>query len=385
MKMTGIKNYDVIVAGGGIAGVSAAIAAAREKQKVLLIESGYMLGGLATAGLITIYLPLCDGKGNQVSFGLAEELLKLSVSHGAQFDYPKEWFDNAAVKSKRYETRFDANVFAILMEQLLLKEKVEILYGTTVVSADTNESKDKIRALKVYNREGLTDVFARTFVDATGDAAICRLAGEKTAAYGDKNLLAAWYYEVYDGEYKLRTFGSSDKESSPECYANGFDATNAKEVSVATAKSHASMLERFLHNGKVSEKHGMATIPTVPLIRMSERLDGVYSLKMSDERKAFADSVGCFASWKEIDKVFELPYSCLTGTKIKNVITAGRCISANDDVWELTRVIPVCAVSGEAAGIACSMGDDLGAIDVTELQNKIRQKNGKIHLSEIYK
>ena len=376
MKMTEIKNYDVIVAGGGIAGVSAAIAAAREKQKVLLIESGYMLGGLATAGLITIYLPLCDGKGNQVSFGLAEELLKLSIAHGAQFDYPKEWFDNAAVKSKRYETRFDANVFAILMEQLLLKEKVEILYGTTVVSADMNESKDKIRALKVYNREGLTDVFARTLVDATG---------EKTAVYGDKNLLAAWYYEVYDGEYKLRTFGSSDKESSPECYANGFDATNAKEVSVATAKSHASMLERFLHNGKISEKHGMATIPTVPLIRMSERLDGVYSLKMSDERKEFSDSVGCFASWKEIDKVFELPYSCLTGTKIKNVIAAGRCISANDDVWELTRVIPVCAVSGEAAGIACSMGDDLTAIDVAELQDKIRQKNGKIHLSEIYR
>ena len=185
--------------------------------------------------------------------------------------------------------------------------------------------------------------------------------GEKTAVYGDKNLLAAWSYEVYDGEYKLRTFGSSDKESSPECYANGFDATNAKEVSVATAKSHASMLERFLHNGKISEKHGMATIPTVPLIRMSERLDGVYSLKMSVERKEFSDSVGCFASWKEIDKVFELPYSCLTGTKIKNVIAAGRCISANDDVWELTRVIPVCAVSGEAAGIAGSMGDDLTA------------------------
>jgi len=382
--MTNTSIYDVVVAGGGIAGVAAAVAAAREKQRVLLIESGYMLGGLATAGLITIYLPLCDGKGTQVSFGLAEELLKLSVAHGAQCDYPEEWFENAAVKSKRYETRFDANAFAILSEQLLLKEKVEILYGTTVVSVNTNERKDKIRSLKIYNREGLSEVAATNFVDATGDAALCRQAGEKTAVYGDKNLLAAWYYEVFDGEYKLRTFGSSDKESSPECYANGFDATNAKEVSLATIKSHASMLERFLKNGKVSEKHGMATIPTVPLIRMSERLDGAYSLKASDERKRFDDSVGCFASWKEIDKVYELPYSCLTGTKIKNVITAGRCISANDDVWELTRVIPVCAVSGEAAGIACSMGDDLTKIDVTLLQQKIRQKNGKVHLSEIY-
>ena len=62
----------VLVAGGGIAGISAALAAARTGAKVILVEKGCFLGGLATAGLVTIYLPLCDGMGHQVSFGIAE-------------------------------------------------------------------------------------------------------------------------------------------------------------------------------------------------------------------------------------------------------------------------------------------------------------------------
>lgn len=77
-------DYDVVIAGGGIAGIAAAISAARCNKHVLLIERMYVLGGLATAGLVTIYLPLCDGKGHQVSFGLAEELLKLSISKGCE-------------------------------------------------------------------------------------------------------------------------------------------------------------------------------------------------------------------------------------------------------------------------------------------------------------
>ena len=70
-------STDVLVAGGGIAGIAAALAAARSGVNVTLLERGFMLGGLATAGLVTIYLPLCDGMGTQVSFGLAEELLLL--------------------------------------------------------------------------------------------------------------------------------------------------------------------------------------------------------------------------------------------------------------------------------------------------------------------
>ena len=87
------REYDIAVCGGGIAGISAALAAAREGKRVVLFEKEYMLGGLGTAGLITVYLPLCDGLGKQVSYGIAEELLKLSIKYGAEGMYPENWLD----------------------------------------------------------------------------------------------------------------------------------------------------------------------------------------------------------------------------------------------------------------------------------------------------
>ena len=76
------EGYDVVVVGGGIAGVSAAVSASRYGAKTLLLEKQIALGGLATVGLINYYEPLCDGNGNQLVFGIAEELIKLSVKHG---------------------------------------------------------------------------------------------------------------------------------------------------------------------------------------------------------------------------------------------------------------------------------------------------------------
>ena len=82
-------EYDVAVVGGGIAGIAAALAASRHGAKTVLIEKQFALGGLATLGLVTIYLPICDGCGRQVSFGIAEELLKLSMKYGCEGRYPR--------------------------------------------------------------------------------------------------------------------------------------------------------------------------------------------------------------------------------------------------------------------------------------------------------
>ena len=85
-----LDSCDVLVCGGGSGGISAALAAARLGKRVILLEKQYILGGLGTAGLVTIYLPLCDGVGHQVSFGLAEELLRLSISMGAEDEIPRQ-------------------------------------------------------------------------------------------------------------------------------------------------------------------------------------------------------------------------------------------------------------------------------------------------------
>ena len=84
------QGYDVIVIGGGVAGVAAAVASSRNGAKTLLVEKQINLGGLATVGLISWYEPLCDGKGKQLVYGIGEELIKLSVQYG--FDsLPQEW------------------------------------------------------------------------------------------------------------------------------------------------------------------------------------------------------------------------------------------------------------------------------------------------------
>ena len=125
-------EYDVLVAGGGVAGISAALAAARQGARVILIEREYVLGGLATLGLVTFYLPLCDGMGNQVILGIGEELLRLSIRHGAEDKYPAPWLEGGTFeerKAVRFEVQFNPHLFALEAEQLLLREGVTILYG----------------------------------------------------------------------------------------------------------------------------------------------------------------------------------------------------------------------------------------------------------------
>ena len=97
------------------------------------------------AGLVTIYLPLCDGMGYQMSFGIAEELLKLSVKHGAQARYPEAWLENGTHEERaqqRYQVQFNPWLFAPEAEKLLLEAGAEIMFDTLICSAEVeNGSK----------------------------------------------------------------------------------------------------------------------------------------------------------------------------------------------------------------------------------------------------
>ena len=126
------ENYDVIVVGGGIAGIAAAVSAAREGMKTFLIEKSFNLGGLATGGLISWYEPLCDGKGNQMIFGIAEELIKLSAKNS--FDtLPSEWGGdekNAIKPHRRYATRFSPSVFSASLDNYVIKNGVNVRFDS---------------------------------------------------------------------------------------------------------------------------------------------------------------------------------------------------------------------------------------------------------------
>ena len=185
------KKVDVIVCGGGVAGISAALAAARTGKKTLLLERQFMLGGLGTAGLVTIYLPICDGYGHQVSFGIAEELLRLSLSQGYEGRYPDNWLDGVGTrgeKDKRFQVQYNAQLFAILAEKLLRDTGVEVLYGTYAVG--TQVADGKITHVIVENKSGRLAYEVGSVVDATGDCDIAAFAGAPTETNPTGNPLA---------------------------------------------------------------------------------------------------------------------------------------------------------------------------------------------------
>lgn len=390
-------EYDVIVAGGGVAGISAALAAARQSKKVLLIEKMFMLGGLATAGLVTIYLPICDGNGRQVSFGIAEELLRLSVKHGYEpfMDGSKNgnsrgmaWItgDEEGKKKNRFEVQFNANVFAILCEQLLKENGVEILYGTSVCDALVEDGK--ITHVITENKSGREAYKGFSFVDASGDADLCVLSGAETVVFGQGNVLASWYYEMLNDEYRLNMLGFSDipdkyKDKEKVDDRKRYSGLTGDELSQMTCESHANLLNDFLKKGEISARHALTNIASIPQVRMTRRIKGVYTMNDQEVFKTFEDSIGMTGDWRKKGPVYEIPFGCLYGNDIKNLITCGRNISVTDDMWDITRVIPVCAVTGEAAGVAAAISDDFANINKEEFFEILRNNGVKLHITDI--
>jgi hypothetical protein len=87
--------------------------------------------------------------------------------------------------------------------------------------------------------------------------------------------------------------------------------------------------------------------------------------------------------WRRRGPIYEVPFETLYSSKIKNLAMAGRCVSNTDDMWDIMRVIPCCAVTGEAAGTALSLSYDLTKLDVKTLQEKLRKNGAKLHENEI--
>ena len=386
-------DYDVLVCGGGFAGISAALAARRGGRRVLLVEHLYMLGGLATAGLVTIYLPLCDGYGRQVSFGIADELFHLSISHGGEAMIPDNWLTEGGSRTqhdKRLEVRFNGQLFAILAEDLLKKEGVDILYGTHVVGVGMEDQR--VKHIIVENKSGRTAYAVKSVVDATGDCDVAALAGAPTTKLGQGNVLAAWYYSIGTQGYNLHMLGASDipdeeKEQGTTApttlVERRFEALSAEELSEMTYLSHQVLLADYL--GK-KDTHGVqwpVTIATTPQVRMTRRLVGEYEMTLQEEHTYFADSIGLVSNWKKRGPVYEVPFGTLYHRSVKNLVVAGRCTSVTDALWDVMRVIPCCAVTGEAAGTAAAMSDDFTTLDISTLQTRLRQNGVVIHEGDL--
>lgn len=383
-------DCDVFVGGGGIAGAAAALAAARQGAKVILAEKQCILGGLATSGLVVIYLPLCDGMGNQLSYGIAEEFLHLSILHGAQDKYPSAWLEKSEKEERqkqRFEVQFNPVYFAIELEKILRQEGVRILYDTRICNVCT--TGNRVSAVILENQDGCTAITMKAAVDATGNAFLFQKAGEETRRHEKGNPLVGWYYSSTNEGLKLHMLGFADaaegteRDTEKPLISRRFWGDTAEEISEYLELSHQATLQDALKKVAGHIIKEPAAMAHMPQYRMTQCLKS--RIKMTEESNGVSqeDSIGMVGDWRKRGPRFEVPFGALYGAKIENLFAAGRCVSADDGMWDVMRVIPACAVTGQAAGTAAALQPAQGVVPIRILQKALRKAGQKLCFSEI--
>jgi hypothetical protein len=383
-------EYDVIVAGGGVAGVAAALAAARHGAKTMLLEKQVVLGGLATAGHIVIYLPLCDGMGNKVVGGIAEELLWESLRYGGG-NLPPEWEGrpNRVATQRRYQTEFNAPAFVLALDRVIGEAGIDLMLDT-IFCLPVMEN-GCCRAVIVENKSGRQAYLCRAVVDATGDADVLVRAGVPCAE--QDNFLAYWSYCLTEDSLqtaltqqnvksllKIFHFGGTDGSGLPEG-SSKYYGTDVREITEFLLKCRGLALEELIKQGM--EKLVFTSFPSMAQFRTTRRLEGEHVLRPEDLHQHFEDSVACAGDWRQAGPVYEIPYRALYSKKTSNILAAGRNISAAGDTWEVTRVIPTAAATGQAAGTAAAIISEsdysAGEVDVTRLQQVLAKDGVLVH------
>ncbi len=358
------KAHHVIVVGGGIGGVSAAVAAARTGASVLLIEKSVNLGGLATRGLISWYEPLCDGEGNQMIGGIAEELIKLAASVGLE-DLPARWGGEEKHTPNtrgRYCTHFSPTFFSLVLDRWVTDEGVKLVLDSRATYPVMEGNV--CRGVIVEDAAGRSFYPAQMVIDATGDATIAHRAGIPCEL--GENFMSYW---VHDFTHQAAKKYAEDGElarfrhwSCTGAYADGsghpegmrtFHGDSPEEITKFVRIGKEMMLKKY-ENVPVDEREIM-TLPEMPQLRTIRRIIGKNTFTGSEEGVVCEESIGSVGDFRKVGAHYTVPYGTLYHAAYPNILTAGRIISATGEGWEITRVIPVCALTGEAAGIAAAL------------------------------
>ncbi len=383
-----MQSYDVVVVGGGIGGIAAAVSAAREGAKTILLEKQVNLGGLGTVGLISWYEPLCDGNGKKMIAGIGEELIKLSIKYG--FDNLNEKWGGQSKNYKntcRYATFFSPMSFSLALDEYVRESGADIRFDTcaTYPVMDGNTCLG-IVAETVSGKEFYP---AKMIIDATGTASVCHNAGIPTM--NGENVLVYVSHgfgkeeiENYDKELDLLKFrkwnwsASTSLKDKTKADLKDSSGTTSDSVNEFMRKGKTAALE-FVKS-KDRNSYELSCIPTMPQFRMIRHIIGDTMLDGSEDgRTDFADSVGCFSDFRKSNTHYQLPYSTLYNRQFPNILAAGRIISAHGEGWQATRVIPVCALTGQVAGTAAAQAAKTNCacsdIDLTVLRNTLKNNN----------
>ena len=361
------EQCDVLVAGAGVAGIAAALESARAGFKTILVEKTILPGGLATSGLIYIYLPLCDGNGHQVVFGIAEELLQLSIRFGPG-DIPAGWRSVVnGIEERRYRTPFSPAAFVLALDEVLEQAGVILMYDTLVCQAVVEAGR--ITGLEVENKSGRGLLRASCVIDATGDADVAYRAGA-TCADGDNWLSLC----AIQNSHRSNPDANADKPtpfplnvlalgSNP--YGDGqpagmpkYSGTDHQQVTRFVLEGRRLLRQYYqAHQAGETGRQDLfpVCLPSQAQFRTTRRIVGRTTLTEGQQGIFFADSIGLAPDWRKAGPIWEIPLNTLIPVGVEGLVAAGRCISSAGDAWEVTRVIPVAALTGQAAGIVARL------------------------------
>ncbi|MDO8614577.1 MAG: FAD-dependent oxidoreductase [Dehalococcoidia bacterium] len=402
-----VAEPDVLVVGGGSAGLSAAVAAARNGAEVLLLERFSYLGGLATGGLIILLLTLDDGAGRRAVGGLCQEMVERLEQRGAVYYPPPNQWNNADPKlvehyarwglvwgnpspeghRVRYSAAFEPHEFIFAADEMVREAGVQALYQTWACEP-VIEGRE-ITAVVIQNKAGRQAVAAKVVVDATGDGDLFAAAGEPY----ELERVHPWLWFLMGGVQDVGQALDAGKGfffhtpgrdrvlvpwGGEARVRRKIDATDPGEVSAALVECRRMVLEeaaRLKGSTPGFEDAYISLMADQLGITESRRLQGDYVMTRGDLDRAFADTVARTGHWTKYDCVYNIPYRSLLPRGLDNLLVAGRCISVDHRVHHATKEIPPCMATGQAAGTAAAMAAAAGVsvkrLDVEKLRERL--------------
>jgi len=416
-----VSRPDVVVVGGGPAGISAAVSAARNGASVSLIERYGSLGGMASGGMVLVLDDLVDDEGEVTVRGIVDEFVERMVGLGKAV-YPPEsdwgtdpehvrkwtrwglfnFHKSGPIKPIVHAVAFDPEGWKDVSNQLILESGVELRLHSWFTQSLTDN--DRIRGVVVETKLGPQAILADVVIDTSGDADVAVSAGAEyheadymvTTVFrlGGVDTEAAERFEAEEPELakavnrKARQIvgGSWDlwwlKTPLPgvvwcNCpHMRGYTATDPMSLTAAQfdGRDRISQLVEFVREEYPGFDHAylLDVAPQIG-VRQSRMIVGDYVVTIDDikDRRSFPDSVAR-------GRGYFTPYRSLLPKGVEQLVVAGRHYSATIGAQRLSREIPPCMAMGEAAGVAAVQALDSGVtvreVDVQRIQARLRDQ-----------
>ncbi|WP_424814248.1 FAD-dependent oxidoreductase [Roseococcus sp. YIM B11640] len=421
---------DVLVVGGGPAGVAAAVAAGRLGARTILLERHNHLGGLSTGGLVIWIDRMSDWTGQPVIRGFAEEFLGRLPADAKAGPPASAWGSKDAATAAWWQARTaafhgivtnsptcDPEVMKLTAMEMVLEAGAELLFHAW--GAEPIVEENVVRGCIFESKQGRRAILAGCVVDATGDGDLFARAGAPYDADIDENdihhcMNTSWMfggvnmprYQRWRAEQpeQFSAFLQRGRERHrlfEKAFASwrddvalfmgprisGYSAVDVDDITSVEIQSHRLMarhLEQYRAEAPGFENAFLMLSAPQLGVRHARRLRGVAQMRRAEwDGRVHADEIGVSPALSPKFPNVSVPYGSLVPERLDGLLAPGRHLSCDTNNHSFMREIPQCWLTGQAAGAAAAIAVARGvaprAVPVGELQAALRA--GGVHLS----